>query len=1692
MLKDPKASTPLSTSQFSKATTTMAAAAVPASLLLDRFVSASSAEDAQTSLERILEALQSNSTSSKTAGGGQDESTGKMTPEDIWSDPEVLTAFRYVLRTGNHKHHNAEVPVEEGASMVCKIFLEMIEQDPKSPLLEKDESLVESLIDVVSNDGAEGEEAISTPMYTRVLALQLLTKLCAKRPSKAQAQLLQAPNGLHRLGDLLQVNQEEIIRNEALLLAPVIAEWPSCAKIWMFSGVADQVMLLAVEEGGLTGGNLLVQDCLDLLFNLWKHDPNNLADLVFQSPTLTNNLPRLLDLRQGTEFLNPPKKKETVKKDDDLDDILKSASSKESESKKDETVIPRLTEAEEKIVFRMLDILALLLESENLKKSVWSQQMGLCSLIWELALVSPPPPQVPFVCAVPSASLQQKALERIALYFNDPASMERHAGLDRLLYLVCTGGLGSNLKERMGISQAALHVIRKTISKDTASEMLMNTLAPPISMDEDGEDRNQSPPPTVVHKLLNTVAENLFVTEGIDPERRKIFLAGALGGLSIFFMDQTSREVMLRITTRSSIPDAGDEEEEETPDGPSSTTNTSLVETILLAISTLEEAQNPADAFLSMTLLRFLCHWTIDTPLVVQAILSSNQSSILLSALVGIKTKNESHKKGVAVLGKLLMGLCMEYMGEDEGRCGGWTRASIMELITKKSGGVSKYTRSLEQFKSVRDFGGTMPWSVCELEFKFWSQWYSDCVLLVRKRVVQELTGSGGEEDEGSSEKDSSTNGSARSLQKLVFQQSQEIDELQQSLRKANEKIETQQSELSTYKRRVESAPSQLDNMLTEFSAKTSELESKVKELEAEKTAIEEKHKSELKDREDRIASLQKELEESQAREKESRDETETLREEIDSLSQAYTSLEQEYRQQQTQISSGAPSEQQAGDQGQEGPQDQPNTQHGGGSTAISALRAENERLRSDAQAADQWMTMAVEKMKGLDEQNATLQTELANLRASQSNSTTEQQQQLQQQYHALFEENQQRVQQQHQLQAQLENAVKDTKQLQQVLDQERAKYVELQQHQLQTQEELQNALATMEENKTEVSTSEAEFQRKIAALEGDLEDATAEIFRLRDEMASQQQGQVVSKEQESVLASKNAELGELRQMLEEQSSRLDAENGALQKEIEVARSELDKTQRREQEEIYKKEARIRELEARISGGSGGGYTEEDIKSRDEEISELRAANEAAQEWMSKAVEHHRNLSQRHAAVTAENACLSSQIRDLQTKVADNETYVSRAYVLEQETSMQARQLREAQLSLAASEEEVKRLKEELSQAHSQANSLVSTSDELQRLREEVSCMETSLQEQVATCEQLRSELNAQTESKDAALEELETMKNDNEQLAAEAERLRKEIQILRSEEQLGSTEDKQQFSELNSQLQKLEKTNAQLKRSQKEDKMTMDQLKAEVDSLRSAKETMVSGSLAHEVTTSAEDVFGTVSIGGQSGVAADPSSSTSSAQQVFSSGPPADLSAPSQGAQMHGVSTSTTYHNAQQVTAHELFGSGSTPAMGPSSSAPGAQDIFGSRPSVGRSSGALSAHDVFGSRPATISAHDVFGAGPGALAPQAATAHDVFGSGEASGALDQTSISTAPGGSESQPAISTGEDVSRELETELAEKNHAVQELESKLKTLSAELNEAKKKIAEDETAVSAWEGTLDHMLFYPCSMFVVLLRAK
>ena len=379
-----------------------------------------------------------------------------------------------------------------------------------------------------------------------------------------------------------------------------------------------------------------------------------------------------------------------------------------------------------------------------------------------------------------------------------------------------------------------------------------------------------------------------------------------------------------------------------------------------------------------LALLKFLCEWLQDAPAAVQALLHSTRSIVLGSLL-------KSTHRSVATLTSLLLGMCMEYLPDDAigETSGGWMRQSILQLVSSGSGGISQYLSGLEELKTRAP--DDLLWKASPLEYKTFCSWYSAQVMVVRRRVVQELSGgndAGSGEDEGSS-------ADAKSLQKLVVQQSKELEDLRESLSKAESAKNAYKKEAETWKRRVESTPSQLDDMLAEFVNDKAKADERIGELEKQLQSNEESFVSQLKEKDDQVAGLQDELTASQAVVSDLQQQNESWPSEMEALSNAYSSLEQEFHSSKNSSSSLPTGEV----SGQEGAESTTTTT----SAELETLRSENAKLKADGRAADDWMAMAVQRMNDMGAQNAALQQQVASL---QSSSTATIQQELEQERH--------------------------------------------------------------------------------------------------------------------------------------------------------------------------------------------------------------------------------------------------------------------------------------------------------------------------------------------------------------------------------------------------------------------------------------------------------------------------------------------------------------------------------------------------------------------------------------------------------------------------------------------------------------------------------------------------------------------
>ncbi|KAJ2608004.1 Vesicle-mediated ER to Golgi transport protein, partial [Coemansia sp. RSA 1365] len=127
--------------------------------------------------------------------------------------------------------------------------------------------------------------------YVRYYTVQLLGTLHTHLGEELQKRVLVSPTGVGRLVDLLS-DQRDIIRNEGIqLLIAMTEDNADIQKIVAFENAFDHLLGIVDEEGGVRG-NIIVQDCLQLLHNLLNYNVSN--QNFFRETSGVQRLPNLL------------------------------------------------------------------------------------------------------------------------------------------------------------------------------------------------------------------------------------------------------------------------------------------------------------------------------------------------------------------------------------------------------------------------------------------------------------------------------------------------------------------------------------------------------------------------------------------------------------------------------------------------------------------------------------------------------------------------------------------------------------------------------------------------------------------------------------------------------------------------------------------------------------------------------------------------------------------------------------------------------------------------------------------------------------------------------------------------------------------------------------------------------------------------------------------------------------------------------------------------------------------------------------------------------------------------------------------------------------------------------------------------------------------------------------------------------
>jgi len=910
------------------------------------------------------------------------------------------------------------------------------------------------IINNTSSDTTSTSNSTSTSIYAKTQALQLLAQFATLLPTLLHSQILSAPDGLHRILDLLSsgsnvndndntgtsmgMGMEESIRNEAILLCTTLARTNAgSARLLIFGEAYDKVFDIANSEfraGAGAGSMAVVGDCLKLAVEMTRQDSMG-SEVFLGNKVLIDILVGFLDLRSGSLFRNPVVQQVVNMEEDDLDDILNDDDdSKKEDTKKEEDVhpVPYLTEEESGVTLLALELIRVLVlgdgsesdsnsnsesdsDESDKKKSRQASILShthLQNLLIDMGLYTLPPPSSPFsayVSAVPTLAVQLSALDVISTLTHNcdttgtyqlQETILQNGILDRLNYMVCTGdGIGNRDADAADeISMYSLGVLRCLLSEQKASVMMMHTLAPPPPPDpEDDDDGTGTPVPVdgEVQKLVHTLAENLqvLVTPSIVSTlsdtiicRMHRMVMGSAGALGIFLTNgagATTREMLLRVPV---------------PPSPSGETETvSLVECMLIF---LEHCSNDVEFLnkgstrnVAICVLRLLCEWIVDTPLVVHAILSS-ASSMSLGVLVQQNYDRTSDTPPtVQAFSAILLGLCMTGLKPEE-EIGGWSIGTIMNLINVGLG-IGKFTQLLESLKVYLDKDnasasgkggiGIGPWACCNTERARLSMWYTGCVNTVRRRAIEQLTiHSNGDTSESDDDEDDNGNGNGndsssrdkKSMRKLVAQQSSELEKLNVTLTEITHENSVHTSHIQTLKKRLESTPSQLEDMLEEYTAKVMELEAKQNQLELDSNKKVQEMETDMQKQKADSDHVQKQLEMARHEISSAQNETKQVQEEMTGLTAAYVNLEGEYNR----VAQSNANGNGTGAPNGNGQSNGDATSEGNGVMPMSSyniLKEENMKLRADTRKANEWMTKAVSKMDGMGKKTKVLESEL-------------------------------------------------------------------------------------------------------------------------------------------------------------------------------------------------------------------------------------------------------------------------------------------------------------------------------------------------------------------------------------------------------------------------------------------------------------------------------------------------------------------------------------------------------------------------------------------------------------------------------------------------------------------------------------------------------------------------------------------
>lgn len=111
--------------------------------------------------------------------------------------------------------------------------------------------------------------------YSRLYSLQLLSAILSSRTERTEECILTAPLGISRLAAVLD-DRREAIRNEGVsLLINLTPNSYELQKVVAYENAFERIFTIIQQEGGLSQGDRVVEDCLIFLANLLRLNVSN-------------------------------------------------------------------------------------------------------------------------------------------------------------------------------------------------------------------------------------------------------------------------------------------------------------------------------------------------------------------------------------------------------------------------------------------------------------------------------------------------------------------------------------------------------------------------------------------------------------------------------------------------------------------------------------------------------------------------------------------------------------------------------------------------------------------------------------------------------------------------------------------------------------------------------------------------------------------------------------------------------------------------------------------------------------------------------------------------------------------------------------------------------------------------------------------------------------------------------------------------------------------------------------------------------------------------------------------------------------------------------------------------------------------------------------------------------------------------